>query len=266
MQLLPLVKYLESTSRTTRFACVTETLTAWQIPFIVQEYGTGRNIIIYPTGNGPVVGVSSHFDVVPGSPGANDNGSSMAVCLGVLQKLQEHKFIRFQVAVFFFDEEEVGLKGSQAYINHYGLTNLQSLINLEMLGQGDRFALWQLNENDRGRAIEAFEKVAAEAGFFCGRFDKIVTNYADHVSFREAGLDDAFSVTCISTEDLLVARKFYEAQQKGAGIDILQDIIGQAPLFRHYHQPSDKTEYLNEDSLQMALNAIWGTLMDLDRQ
>ena len=166
MQLLPLVTYLESTSAAERFRRVTETLTAWGIPFTVQQYKTGRNIIIYPAGNKPVVGVSSHFDVVPGSRGANDNGSSIAVCLGVLKKLQGHKFANFEVAVFFFDQEEVGLKGSKAYVKEYGIGTMQSLINLEMLGQGDKFALWPLNENSRGKAIHAFEKLAAKAGIF----------------------------------------------------------------------------------------------------
>jgi len=265
MKLLPIVKYIESPSSAARFATITGVLETWEIPFEIQHYNTGKNIIIYPAGDKPVIGISSHFDVVIGSPGANDNSSSIAVCLGILKKLQTHKFADFNVAVFFFDEEETGLKGSQAYLNKYKPSNMQSLINLEMTGQGDKFALWPTNERSQGRTLDSFEKIAGQKGIFCGRFDKIVTNYADHVSFINAGLKDVFTVTCISSEDLVVAKTFYEAQGKGASLNVLQQIISQAPLFSHYHQPTDLAEHLNEDSLQMALNAVWETLIELDK-
>jgi len=265
MNLLNTLQQLEGTSSANRFSAVTHILTNWQVPYAVQPYATGKNIVIYPTGNLPVVGVSSHFDVVPGSPGANDNASSMAVCLGVLHRLQTHTFKNIAIAVFFFDEEEAGLLGSQAYLQQNGLQNMQSLINLEMVGQGDKFALWQLNDASAGKALEAFEEVAAQNNIYCNRFDKIVTNYADHGSFRKAGLQDAFSVTCISSDDLTVATEFYAAQQKSLPLSSLQEIISKAPLFRHYHQPSDKSAHLNENSLQMTLNAVWQTLLLLDK-
>ena len=124
MELLPIVKYLESPSHKQRFDTITQVLDSWGIPFDIHLYKTGKNIIAYPAGNKPVVGVSSHFDVVPGSPGANDNGSSIAVCLGILKKLQAHVFKNIAIAVFFFDEEETGLKGSQAYVTEHKPINI----------------------------------------------------------------------------------------------------------------------------------------------
>lgn len=61
------------------------------------------------------------------------------------------------MAVFFFDEEERGLKGSQAYVAEYGTERFLGIINLEMLGQGDRLALWPLNEQASGRTLNALE-------------------------------------------------------------------------------------------------------------
>ncbi|HWB24824.1 MAG TPA: M28 family peptidase [Chitinophagaceae bacterium] len=266
MQLLSLVKYLENTSSAERCSIIMQVLKAWEIPFAIQEYSTGRNIIIYPNDRKPVVGVSSHFDVVTGSPGANDNASSVAVCLALAKRLQEYQFDNISIAVFFFDEEENGLKGSKAYVSKNGIGKMQSLVNLEMVGCGDKFALWPLNETSEGKVLIAFEKIAAQKNIYFSRFDKIVTNSADHVSFMEGGLKDVFTVTCISDEDLIVANEFFAAQERGKAMHILQSILKKAPLFKNYHQPTDVTSYLFEESLQMTMDCIWETLVMLDAQ
>jgi Zn-dependent M28 family amino/carboxypeptidase len=239
-------------------------LAAWQIAYSIQEYATGRNIIVNGEGNKKVVGISSHFDVVHGSPGANDNGTAVAVCLNILYLLKTHSFKNFGVSVFFFDEEEYGLKGSKAYVQQYGIQQFVGVINIEMVGQGDKFALWQVNEQSKGVVMETFEATAANLGFYTRRFDKIVTNTSDQMSFLNAGLEDVFSLTLISDMDLQVAYNFYVAQAKGSDIQTLESIMDAAPLFKHYHKPTDLAVHLNEDSLQTASRVIWEALVRLD--
>jgi Zn-dependent M28 family amino/carboxypeptidase len=264
MQLLSIIKSLEGLSNNERFLTITQMLSEWEMPYSVQEYATGKNIIVNGASGKKFIGISSHFDVVPGSSGANDNGSAVAVCLHILQKCKTHVFKHFGVDVFTFDEEENHLRGSRAYVAEKGIGNMLGLINLEMVGMGDRFALWPLNVASSGPILETLEAVAAGRNILTGRFDNIVTNYADHGSFLEAGLTSSFSVTGISTGDLTVAGEYYAALAAGEPFAKLAAIMEKAPLFKHYHKPTDLSVHLSETSLQTAAHIIWQTLLKLD--
>jgi hypothetical protein len=41
----------------------------------------------------------------------------------------------------------------------------------------------------------------------------------------------------------------------------LLEILAQAPLFRHYHQPTDTYEKLSEAALAMTSAAVWETIL-----
>jgi hypothetical protein len=265
MQLMDFVRLVEGKSNEARHQCVCDVLREWGIKYQIQPYETGTNIFYKPDSRLPYIGIGSHFDVVPRSPGANDNGSAIAVALYILKQSLEHSFKKFSVAFFCFDEEEVGLVGSDAYIQAFGVQDMLALYNLELVGQGNKFALWSTNPSDKGKALETFEKVAKNKNIMSFRFDQIVTNLADHVTFREAGMQDAFTITCISDQDLEVAGEYYMAQAQNKGMDSLFKILQKAPLFQHYHQPTDQSIYLSEETLQMTAQTLWETLLEMDR-
>lgn len=266
MDLLPIVQELEKCSIAERRTYIRQFLRQHRIDYDVQLYPSGENILVHPSGSKPFVAISSHVDVVPGSPGANDNASAVAVCLGLLHRLHTHPVNQIGVAVFFFDEEESGLKGSKAYVREYSIKNIRALLNLELVGQGNQFALWPLNETATGHLLTTFEQAAAEANVPTRRFDRIVTNTADHVSFQQAGLPDAFTVTCVSDADLDVAYHYYKAQEFDVDTSVLLEILQQAPIFRHYHRPTDLSSHLSEDCLRMITNVVWNALLTFDEQ
>lgn len=88
-----------------------------------------------------------------------------------------------------------------------------------------------------------------------------MTNTADHVPFRQAGLLDAFTLTCITSQDIATAQAYYQALAQQADTSRLLEILAQAPLFRHYHQPTDTYEKLSEATLAMASAAVWETIL-----
>ncbi len=275
MNLLQTVQNLENKTDEQRYDLIINFLEENEIKYKIHHYKTGKNIIIKTNeddnSDKPYIGISSHFDVVPNSGGANDNATSIAVCLDILMRIknelkQNSSFLEnlaFDIRVFIFDEEERQLLGSRAYIMEFGRQEIRKgkiigLINLEMLGQGDKLALWDLDDTEKaGKVLETLEKTAKEKGVFTKRFDKIVTNTADHVSFRHAKLQDAFTITCISQKDMEISYQYYEAQDTGASIMTLMEIINQAPIFQHYHKPSDLSEHLNEESMRRVSDLIW---------
>lgn len=79
--------------------------------------------------------VGAHYDTVPGSPGADDNASGLAVLL-VLAELLHYARPRRTIWLVAFDLEEYGLDGSIACAKQWKAHQkpLHLMLSLEMLG------------------------------------------------------------------------------------------------------------------------------------
>jgi hypothetical protein len=113
-----------------------------------------------------------------------------------------------------------------------------------------------------GDLLQAFEYCSNAAKVETIRFDKIVTNTADHLSFRRAGLKDAFTITCISDKDIEVANRYYKAVQDGVDSAFLLNILAEAPIFENYHQSGDSYEKIKEESILMTSSVIMDTITE----
>ena len=86
----------------------------------------------------PII-VGAHYDAVPGTPGADDNASGVAVLLELAHYFSAYPPVR-PVWCVAFDMEEYGLLGSQAYARNLRNINqpIRLMLSLEMLGYCDR--------------------------------------------------------------------------------------------------------------------------------
>ncbi|PSB03268.1 M28 family peptidase [Merismopedia glauca] len=86
----------------------------------------------------PPILIGAHYDSVPGTLGADDNGTGVAVLLE-LARLFAAKPLKYPVRLVAFDLEEYGLLGSTAYATklHAQKEPLRLMISLEMLGYFD---------------------------------------------------------------------------------------------------------------------------------
>ncbi|WP_422742507.1 M28 family metallopeptidase [Mycobacterium sp. WMMD1722] len=98
-----------------------------------------RNVIAQTkTGStADVVMAGAHLDSVPAGPGINDNGSGVAAVLETARRLggspQVHNAVRFA----FWGAEELGVLGSQNYVESLDRDQLQDIalyLNFDMLG------------------------------------------------------------------------------------------------------------------------------------
>ncbi len=97
-----------------------------------------RNVIAELTGQREpnlVCELGAHYDTVPGSPGADDNGSGVVGVLEVARVLSDAtvgKTVRF----CFFAAEELGLHGSTAHVEQLAESDrvVEGTIVLEMIG------------------------------------------------------------------------------------------------------------------------------------
>ena len=76
------------------------------------------------------VTICGHYDIVHGSCGANDNGSSCAVMLTLIL----NKALNDNICFVFLDREETGMLGSSMHFSAY---RPDLTINLDVVGGGD---------------------------------------------------------------------------------------------------------------------------------
>lgn len=106
----------------------------------LHPFGSGVNFIAEKRGTTrpeKILILSSHIDSV-GNRGANDDGTGTAGLLTVAKNLSESTY-GITIRVLGFDREEVGLKGSDAYVA--SLTNKTDIIgniNFEMMGHNSK--------------------------------------------------------------------------------------------------------------------------------
>jgi Zn-dependent M28 family amino/carboxypeptidase len=265
MKYLDLIKLLDNKLNYERLEIIIKELDKLGVVYDMHQYSSGTNLIVDLGGAKKRIGVSSHFDRVPNSAGANDNGSAIAVCLDIIRRFKAMNNNDMGVRVFFFDEEETGLNGSTAYVQERGIKDLIGLINMELVGLGDKFALWPVNENTNGQILTSFESVSEQKKITSKRFDRIITNTADHLPFQKAGLKDAFTITCISDKDIDTALHYFKAMEFGVDKQTLFEILSTAPIFEHYHRPTDTFDKLSEDSIRMTSTAIWETIVKVQK-
>jgi len=87
----------------------------------------------------PLIIIGAHYDGVPNSPAADDNGTGVAVLLE-LARIIAAQPLAYPVQLIAFDLEEYGLLGSAAYVETLKAQERQVriMLSLEMLGYCDR--------------------------------------------------------------------------------------------------------------------------------
>jgi len=103
----------------------------------LENFADGVNIFAERLGTDKAAGailVAAHFDTVSGSPGADDNATGVAVVLEIARLLGSQPTPR-TLQLAFFDKEEAGLLGSQAFTSKtQRLQNLSGVIVMDMVG------------------------------------------------------------------------------------------------------------------------------------
>lgn len=103
----------------------------------LEKFSDGVNVFAERAGTNKAakaILIGAHYDTVASSPGADDNASGIAVMLEIARLLGSHPTAR-TLQLAFFDREEAGLLGSQAFVsNQARLENLGGAIVMDMVG------------------------------------------------------------------------------------------------------------------------------------
>lgn len=116
---------------------ITHSLTKMGWSPTLQPFEGGINVFAQRQGTDPEAGailVAAHYDTVQGSPGADDNASGVAVVLELAHLFGSSPTPR-TLQIAFFDQEELGLRGSLAFAaDEAHLENLRGVIVIYMIG------------------------------------------------------------------------------------------------------------------------------------
>lgn len=161
-----------------------------------------RNVeAVIPGEKNESVIVCAHFDSVPGSPGADDNGSGTSAVLSIAKALSDYKntthFV-YTVRFVTFSGEELGLYGSSSYaFNAYeNDMKIVAVLNADMIGytrsEKGKENMIIFDTNNSNWITDIAESVSEEynLGLTVHRYPAGANS--DHWPFLEYGYDAVF--------------------------------------------------------------------------
>ncbi|MFJ7638141.1 M20/M25/M40 family metallo-hydrolase [Peribacillus sp. NPDC097206] len=134
--------------------------------------------------------IASHYDSVPTSPGAADDGSGVASILETVRILSESPTLKNDVIILITDGEESGLLGAQAFVNQHPWAREVGLVfNFEARGSMGPSVLFETSEGN-SRLISEFIKGAPNpvAHSFIYNLYKVLPHDTDLTIFKQSGM------------------------------------------------------------------------------
>jgi Zn-dependent M28 family amino/carboxypeptidase len=234
-----------------------------RLPFLTFE-GSGENFAVEVGGGSRTLILIGHHDAVPGSPGANDNGSAVAILLALLERLARDPPRRLRVRLLFSGSEEIGYLGARCYVKAVPLDGVVGVLSLELCGIGDSLAIWDiLPPFDRAPVLRAFAGALEELGYrrdvtyhLVGR---IPVFGSDHRAFAPLGLP-AFGLTVVPSSEADALRQFVFSPLR----TLFRQLVRRPPPFDTYHTVRDRSETLEPAALERASHALWALVRALD--
>jgi hypothetical protein len=120
---------------------------------VFQVYNNVTNVIVRITwpkhllsADSNAILINAHFDSIPSSPGAADDGIGVAVMLELIRALSYGKPLQYPLILLFNGAEEWNHQAAHGFISkHPWASQVKYLMNLESTGSGGRELVFQCN-------------------------------------------------------------------------------------------------------------------------
>ena len=163
------------------------------------ETAPSRNVIADKpgsVGSDRTVVIGAHYDTVPNTEGASDNGSGVSTVLTVADHIADRDY-PFNVRIILFGAEEVGLFGSRHYVDNMSQQQIDStvaMLNFDAFGSGRTLQM----AGDIELTAEA-TRIGNNLGMNLGTFSEEqwgrLGGASDHAPFRLAGIPVLFLIS-----------------------------------------------------------------------
>jgi len=152
-----------------------------------------KNILVRVAGKesrGAVL-VAAHYDSAETSPGAADDGATVASMLEALRLLKYHPPAQNDLIFLFSDAEELGLLGSRAFVErHPWAKDCRLALNFEARGSGGVLLMFETSDRN-ALLVEHYARAAIHpvaSSLMFSIYKKLLHNDTDFSVFREAGI------------------------------------------------------------------------------
>jgi Zn-dependent M28 family amino/carboxypeptidase len=231
-----------------------------------EPFGTdGVNLVATTTGSasGPPIQLSAHYDTVPGSPGADDDGSGVAAVVEAARVLAGAGLSR-PVQDVLFDLEERGLLGSRHRAATAGA--ILAGINLDMVGFTCETPGCQVEFPDIAGCLDAEGSRNVGVGIAAVVDEQSGPLLDAFLAARDAhvrGLHVGSGRLAGHGECLDDTRRSDHAPYWDAGVPVL--FLTDTANFRNpnYHQPSDALPTVDLDLVTDVTRAVVATAYEL---
>jgi hypothetical protein len=162
--------------------------------------GVIKNVVarLRGTENSRAILLSSHYDSVPTSPGASDDGAGVVALLETARALKADAPLKNDVIFLFTDGEEVGLLGAEAFVSeHPWAKDIGLILNFEARGNSGPSLMFETSGGN-SELIDEFARAAPHpaADSFFYEIYKRLPNDTDFTVLKRmdaGGLNFAFA-------------------------------------------------------------------------
>ena len=219
------------------------------VPFEINgQHGINLLADLDPTAQAPVLMIGAHFDRVDAGHGATDNASGSATVLALAERFKRTPLRRHRLAIAFWDLEERGMLGAQAYV----ATNADKpelYVNFDVFGWGD--TVWMMAPDTTSRLLTGTREATTAAGLGLNAG----TQYppTDHLPFLKANWP-AVSYSLVDGDEIPLILEAYAGRKPKAMPKVMRVI----------HSHDDTLAQLDATAALRAVDALEDALRRWD--
>lgn len=260
---------LKQDSNPARLEILKRLLQEREIPFELQTFESkpsphgrtkGTNLLV-SFGNGPrEITLGAHYDALELSGGGIvdgmvDNGAAAIILVRIAEALKGRN-LRHRVRIVFFDMEETGRFGSQAYLAAHK-SDIDAAIILDIAGLGRGAAIYGYGAAPgTGRLKKSLLVACAHQAITC--MDSANYPASDDRSFSSAGIP----VISLATGSQLILHQFWLLLNGGENSGLEKGFM--SPITSVIHSSGDNIDKIDPVALDLQVKLVLDTIMDLD--
>jgi len=199
----------------------------------------------------PRLVIGAHYDSVHGSTGANDNGAAVAILLGLLAHLRQAP-PKMPLDLVFFDLEELGRRGSLAYIERTCKQRILAMINLDVCGEGDTI-LYAPRQHIEAGPLSSPLRAVEQTGQFRSRAVDLLPE-GDDLSFQQAGLPN-ISACILPADEVELFITAVDAMRNHQRPEVIPQVMETI-----HNGPRDSIGTVQESAMQTVLQWVQAIL------
>jgi hypothetical protein len=252
-------------SNEARFEALTGMLKARGIAFDVEPFTIsprkndprteGRNVVVTLNGRDPEIVAGAHYDAVRMqdgtlSRGAVDNAASVLILMQLAETLSRTR-PRNRIRIVFFDMEELGLLGSEAYVKRHGDRQTLAMVNLDVNAFGDTLIFGPRGASNDA-VFQAMRETCIAVAGGCVEFPRMPPS--DNLSFQKAGIP-TLSIAIVPARQ---AHQLWLAVNAGKESALQSGFTPE--VLRIIHTPSDSPSLAEPGAMAQSYRAVLGLI------